>query len=174
MPHNKAKSMKFQIGKREWPELTPSPELCQFWEKGEPFGLWYKAEHCYSKSESLGDSPEDAILNLMGEIEANIGITIYVGLTVREGEGNWYKPGTEAYEYDGYRRITLDEYKEAAKINQILTRGTRIKESPNEGGGEIGEAYFDGELCSLNEFDIYFTTDPICPKAKPCEDLSLN
>ena len=102
----------------------------------------------------------------MGEIEANAGITIYVGLIARED--GWYKPGTEAFEYDGYRRITLDEYKEAAKINQILTRGTRIKESTNEAGGEIGEAYFDGELCMLDEFDIYFSTEPICLEAKPC------
>ena len=158
--------MKFQISKREWPELDPSPELCQFWEKGPTGETWWKAENQAFKAEAIGGSPEDAILHLMGEIEANAGITIYVGLIARED--GWYKPGTEAFEYDGYRRINLTEYKEAAEINQVLTSGTRIKECLTEAGGEIGEAYFDGELCMLDEFDIYFTTEPICLKAKPC------
>jgi len=158
--------MKFQISKREWPECAPSPELCQFWEKGHKGETWWKAESQFFSSEGIGGSREDAILHLMQEIQSIAGITVYVGLIARDD--GWYKPGTEVVEYEGMRRITLDEYKEAAKINQILTKGTRIKEFASEGGGEIGEAYFDGELCTLDEFDIYFTTEPICQKAKPC------
>ena len=157
--------MKFQISKREWPELAPSPELCQFWEKGPTGETWWKAESQFFYSEGIGGSREDAILNLMQQIQSIASITVYVGLIARDD--GWYKPGTEVVEYEGMRRITLDEYKEAAKINQILAKGTRIKESASEGGGEIGEVYFDGELCMLDEFDIYFTTEPICLKAKP-------
>ena len=160
--------MRFQISKREWPESTPSPELCQFWEKGPHGETWWKAENQFFSSEGIGGSSEDAVLHLMQEIQSIAGITVYVGLVSKDDSECWYKPGTEAFEYEGMRRITLDEYKEAAKINQILTRGTRIKESANEAGGEIGEAYFDGELCSIDEFDVYFTTEPIYLETKSC------
>jgi len=165
--------MKFQISKREWPECAPSPELCQFWEKGPTGETWWKAENQFFKAEAIGGDPDDAILHLMKEIEHNAGITVYVGLIARED--GWYKTGTEAFEYDGVRRITLSEYLEALKSDTLLTRGTRVKENESESKSvKIGEAYFDGEQCSLDEFDIYFTTDPICQKAKPCEDLSSN
>lgn len=164
--------MKFQISKREWPELDPSPELCQFWEKGPKGETWWKAENQFFKAEAIGGDPDDAILHLMGEIEANAGITIYVGLIARED--GWYKPGTEVLEYDGMRRHTLEEYKEAIANDIVLARGIRIKENYSEGGGEIGEAYFDGETCLPEEFDVYFTTEPICLEINPCEDLSSN
>jgi hypothetical protein len=157
--------MKFQISKREWPELPPLPELCQFWEKGPTGETWWKAENQFFKAEAIGGDPDDAILHLMKEIEHNAGITIYVGLVARED--SWFKPGTEAFEYEGMRRITLEEYKEAVTHDLLCVRGTRIKEHTSEGGGEIGKAYFDGETCPLEEFDVYFTTEPICLKAKP-------
>lgn len=158
--------MNFQIGKREWPESTPCPELCQFWEKGPEGETWWKAENQFFKAESIGGSPSDAILALMREIEANAGITVYVGLIARED--GWYKPGTEAFEYDGLRRITLEEYKEAIAHDMVVARGTRVKEHESESKSVgIGEAYFDGETCPLEEFDVYFTTDPICLEAKP-------
>ena len=165
--------MKFQISKREWPELDPSPELCQFWEKGPKGETWWKAESQFFYSEGIGGSREDAILNLMQQIQNIASITVYVGLIARDG--GWYKPGTEVVEYEGMRRITLSEYSEGLKSNTCLLRGTRIKQNESESKGvKIGEAYFDGEQCHIDEFDVYFTTDPICPKAKPCEDLSLN
>jgi len=162
----RGEAMKFQISKRELFEVTPSPELCHFWEKGPRGETWWKAENQFFSSEAIGGSLEDAILHLMLEIQSIAGITIYVGLVARED--GWYKAGTEALEYEGMRRITLSEYLEALKSDILLLRGTRIKENESESKSvKIGEAYFDGEQCSIDEFDIYFTTDPICLEAKP-------
>ena len=156
--------MIFQISKRGWPEITPSSEWCQWWEKGS-IELYYKAENIFFKSKSLDDSPSESILNLMIEIEANADITIYVGLISKEEQ--WFKAGAEAFEYDGMRRINLSEYLEFVKYKSFPLRGIRVKQLDSESGEvKMGEEYFDGETCMLDEFDVYFTTDPI--EVKPC------
>ena len=59
----------------------------------------------------------------------------------------WFKAGTEVFHYDQYsKRITLEEYNDWVKSGVILVRGIRVCET--------GEETEDGELCSLDEFDV--------------------
>ena len=73
----------------------------------------------------------------------------------------WFKEGTEAYNYDcrpdNPKRITAEEYDTDWKpYGYILCRGTRISDGGSNDGIPFGEEYFDGESCSLSEFDIEY------------------
>lgn len=82
----------------------------------------------------------------------------YVKLTARPD--TWFKAGTEVYDYDCHppedtRRITLDAWTEWSQYRMVLARGIRVIENPaSEGGGQVGEERWDGESCSIDEFDI--------------------
>ena len=84
--------------------------------------------------------------------------TQYVKLTARPD--TWFKAGTEVYDYDCHppedvRRITLDSWNEWTKSGIVLARGIRVTEDPDsEGGGVVGEERWDGESCTIDEFDM--------------------
>ena len=69
----------------------------------------------------------------------------------------WYKEGTEVFhydfDYDEKHRISLDEWEEWKKSFGVLARGIRISGGDYE-MGPIGIEYIDGELCSIDEFDV--------------------
>lgn len=81
----------------------------------------------------------------------------YVKLTARPN--TWFKAGTEVYDYDcnapeDLRRITLDAWTDWRRFPIVLARGIRVIENPaSEGGGQVGEERWDGESCSIDEFD---------------------
>jgi hypothetical protein len=152
--------MRFQIIERKFPEEEIAPEKCFYWKKD----TYYKIDNPYFGAESMGDTIEEATINLMDEIESILAITIYVGLIAKED--TWFDAGTEALEYDcGHTRISLFEYKDFFHADSVTVRGIRTKESESESKNvKIGEKYFDGETCMLDEFEVYFTTDPIYTK----------
>jgi hypothetical protein len=74
----------------------------------------------------------------------------------------WFKAGTEVYHYDcdpphNLFRVSLSEWDEANTHSWgIDVRGIRINQEEYEvkaGCGEIGEERWDGELCSIDEFE---------------------
>lgn len=80
----------------------------------------------------------------------------YIKLTARPN--TWFKEGTEAYDYDcdNFNRFRITEEafnKDWKPYGYILCRGTRISENQSE-LANCGEEYFDGEGCSLEEFDV--------------------
>ena len=79
----------------------------------------------------------------------------------------WFKEGTEAYEYDSHwdtkRRITLEEWeRDWVMTNSVLARGIRVKQYDTESGSIcMGEEYFDGEACSIEEFEVTIVDEPV-------------
>ena len=76
----------------------------------------------------------------------------------------WFKAGTEAFDYDEYgKRITLEAYNKWRESGMILARGIRVCELGNGEvenlGYKVGEERIDGELCSLDEFDMTIVDD---------------
>lgn len=89
----------------------------------------------------------------------------YVKLTARPG--TWYKAGTEIFWEDCVsdeprevaimRRMTLDEWDNLDKNAGIGCVGIRVcEDNPNERGNgwSPGEERWDGEWCSVDEFDV--------------------
>ncbi len=81
----------------------------------------------------------------------------------------WFKAGTEVYDYDcnppsELLRVTLEQWEKANEQGWgIDVRGTRINQEDYEvmaGLGQIGEERWDGELCSVDEFDVEITEEP--------------
>jgi len=71
----------------------------------------------------------------------------------------WFKEGTESYDYEcdenNKYRITLDQWNKATADDQfICCRGTRICENPKSENRILGEIYFDGECCMVDEFIV--------------------
>lgn len=88
--------------------------------------------------------------------ETNIFDMKYIKLTARPN--TWFKEGTEAYDYDCVAenkfRISEEVFNNDWKPwGYILCRGTRISQDSSE-LINCGEEYFDGESCSLEEFDV--------------------
>mgnify|MGYP003420166015 CR=1 FL=1 len=130
--------------------------FCGYWQKD----LKFHIKSPFFEIETTGDSLNEALLNLMGEIELKAGITIYVEL--RAKENTWFDEYCDVYEYSGYRRITLSEYKEGLKYDMLLVRGWRTKQSESESPSiYMGDNYLDGETCMPDEFDFTFTTESI-------------
>lgn len=151
--------MIFEFIKRDEDYKIVRPYQCYYWYKGYQDEIT-KIENLFFKAETIGDSTEEAIDNLMSEISHNAGIEIYVKLIAKPY--TWYISGSEILEYEGMRRFTLNEYLEAKKCGQLLCRGMRVKQHESESPKtKMGSKYFDGENCSIEEFDFYYTTDPI-------------
>lgn len=94
----------------------------------------------------------------------------YVRLTAKNDEDVWFKPGTEVFYEDSDfvdRRMTVDEYSELDKgpYRYAVFRGIRVTENPASEGRhlEVGEEHVDGEVCSLDEFDVEFVDDDMIP-----------
>ena len=87
---------------------------------------------------------------------------LYVKLTAKPD--TWFKAGTEVFDYDEYgKRITFESYHEWLKSKSILVRGIHIYEN----GVEVE----DGELCSIDEFDVELTdSERDIPWPKPLEE----
>jgi hypothetical protein len=70
----------------------------------------------------------------------------------------WFKEGTEVYDYysslDNRTHVTFKEYEGAKKYGSIDVRGWRISESLEAEAVPVGEEYFDGETCDLEEFEV--------------------
>jgi hypothetical protein len=91
----------------------------------------------------------------------------YVKLTVKPG--TWYKAGTEVYNYDCWIdtkcRLTLEEWEKwiddqkGVIVEGILVRGWRVSEG--EAGVPVGEEYFDGEFCSVDEFEVEIVEESV-------------
>lgn len=92
----------------------------------------------------------------------------YVKLIVKPG--TWYTAGTEAYHYDCDEndkfRLTLDEWNrwlkesEGSLVGGVLVRGYRISEGESE-AVPVGEQYFDGEFCAIDEFEIEIVNERV-------------
>ncbi len=71
----------------------------------------------------------------------------------------WFKAGTEVYDYDCWPpttlfRVSLEQWHTWSLTGFALLRGQRITENPDsEGGGKVGDEYWDGETCAVDEFD---------------------
>jgi hypothetical protein len=129
---------------------------CGYSEKDSKFYI----ENSFFEVEATGDSLNEALLNLMERIESKVGITIYAEL--RAKENTWFDEYCDVIEYNGYRRITLTEYKEGVKHDMLLVRGWRTKQNESESPSVyMGDSYFDGESCPIDEFDVTFTTESI-------------
>lgn len=86
----------------------------------------------------------------------------YVKLTARPD--TWFVAGTEAYTYESdyvnKSRVTLKEFKEDWEpYGTICVRGTRISECQQAENVPVGEEYFDGESCMIDEFDVEIVTE---------------
>lgn len=80
----------------------------------------------------------------------------------------WFKEGTEVYSYDCHPpnqlwRVSLDEWESCVNfegIKGVLACGIRISQFNNEinlfGEGER----WDGEYCSIDEFDVEIVDEP--------------
>lgn len=90
----------------------------------------------------------------------------YVKLTAKPD--TWYKAGTEAYDYDchpakgDFRRISLSVWEESwLPYNMVLVRGLRIADPSYPWEQDIaGQEYWDGESCSISEFDVEIVDEP--------------
>jgi hypothetical protein len=86
----------------------------------------------------------------------------FVKLTAKKG--TWFEEGSEVYHYDSYeddkRRISLLEYSSWEDAGMILVRGWRVCQNVSE-AQPIGTRYFDGEACSLEEFEREIVDSPI-------------
>jgi hypothetical protein len=75
-------------------------------------------------------------------------------------KGEWFKEGTEVWDEDTDLRFRIRDYQTWICGRAIVARGLRIKESDSESrSAAIGEAYIDGEYCSLDEFVISVVSD---------------
>lgn len=92
----------------------------------------------------------------------------YVKLVARPD--TWFKEGTEAYNYDSDEdnkyRLTLDEWNEMSESGcGCSVRGTWVAKrgfGAVENCGYVeGQEYFDGELCSPDEFEVTIVDDPV-------------
>lgn len=55
--------------------------------------------------------------------------------------------------YISYSLVELqDDYRKESDWDTGLFRGWRMKQFESEGGDKIGEKYYDGEVCSFDEF----------------------
>jgi len=76
----------------------------------------------------------------------------------------WFKEGTEVCNYNSTLNnripISIEEYEEAKRHGIISARGFRISEDYESEAIPVGEEYFDGEECSLDEFDIEIKGKP--------------
>jgi hypothetical protein len=86
----------------------------------------------------------------------------YVKLTAKSD--TWFKEGTEVFDYDCHppedsRRLTLDSYNNWKSSNSILVRGIRITENAEAENSVVGEKRWDGEYCSIDEFDVEIVDD---------------
>jgi hypothetical protein len=81
----------------------------------------------------------------------------YVKLVAKPN--TWFKEGTEVYDYDcldlnNKYRISLEQWKQNWEFSGIVcARGIRVSQNKSE-LHPIGEEYFDGETCGVNEFDM--------------------
>ena len=92
----------------------------------------------------------------------------YVKLTAKPG--TWFKEGTEVYDYnckppEQLLRVTLEEWESCVNFNGIKginVCGFRIPQFENEidifGEGEGGR--WDGEFCSVYEFEVEIVDEP--------------
>lgn len=151
--------MDFRVSQRTWPEPKYLDHDIVWWEKGSKVSPFFKAELPAFSIEGLGETPHLAVVDLLRWFELD-NADVYVRLIVKE-EG-WFVPGTEVFSYNGKERVSLRDYVDSLAAGAICVRGERIKSMPSEAGeASIGESYEDGELCSLDEFEVNFTTDKI-------------
>jgi len=92
----------------------------------------------------------------------------YVKLTAKPD--TWFKEGTEVYDYncrppEQLLRVTLEEWESCVNfhgIKAICVCGFRIPQFENEidifGEGEGGR--WDGECCSVYEFEVEIVDEP--------------
>ena len=90
----------------------------------------------------------------------------YVKLTTKPD--TWFKEGTEVYDYncnppEQLLRVTLEEWESCVNFTGIKARcvcGLRTPQLENEidifGEGER----WDGEFCSIDEFDVEIVDEP--------------
>ena len=73
----------------------------------------------------------------------------------------WFQEGTEAFSEDE-RRFTVEEYEDWKKSGIIICCGRRIcdtNENEQGIGYSSGDARFDGECCSITEFEVQLVDD---------------
>lgn len=70
----------------------------------------------------------------------------------------WFIEGTDVFDYysttENLKYVSVQDFKEAKKYGIIDVRGWRISESQESENVPVGEKYFDGETCNLDEFEI--------------------
>ncbi len=89
----------------------------------------------------------------------------YVKLTAKPD--TWFKEGTEVYDYYSREncryRVTLEEWESCINfqgINAICVSGVRIAQTNKEKEiFEEGERW-DGEYCSVDEFEVEIVDEP--------------
>lgn len=76
---------------------------------------------------------------------------MYVKLTTLPDQ--WFLAGTEAFDYEHPRRMTLEEFSEwmDGKNSSILASGVHM--------GDDGVARWDGEYCCMSEFSYEFVNE---------------
>jgi hypothetical protein len=143
--------MIFEIIERKLPQEEITPEKCFYSHKN----IYYKMDNPYFRAVSVGDTIKKATLNLMIELELILGITIYVGLLIKED--SLFDGGTEVIKYNMENtRMTLSEYKDCFYKDSVLVRGVKTNI-------DTGQKYIDRDLYPVDEFETYFTTNPIYP-----------
>lgn len=151
--------MDFTINERIWPEPKYLDHEIVWWEKGDRNWPFFKAELPAFGIEGSGETQHLAVVDLLGWFELD-NADVYVKLTAKDG--GWFVPATEVFDYNGKERVSLRDYVDWLPSGSVLVRGERIKSMPSEAGeASIGESYEDGKLCSLEEFEITFTTDRV-------------
>jgi len=84
----------------------------------------------------------------------------YVKLTVTNDNEPWFEVGTELWDHNEYRRITLEEFdngKGKIPVNQIIVSGIRKPKLENE-IKIFGDKYrIDGELENFDNINIEIT-----------------
>jgi hypothetical protein len=84
--------------------------------------------------------------------------SLFIKLVSKKDE--WFVEGTEVWDEDTDLRFKIRDFQKWVSSKMIVGRGLRIKESDSESqSAAIGEAYIDGEYCSLDEFVISVVSD---------------
>lgn len=87
----------------------------------------------------------------------------YVKLTAKPD--TWFKEGTEVYDYncrppEQLLRVTLEEWESCVNFEGICVCGYRIPQLENEIDIFEEGGRWDGEFCSVDEFEVEIVDEP--------------